>query len=98
AHVPLVGDAKSVMQQMLELLSSDLTPASAERLSGWGRQIEEWRQFAPLTYENSDEVIKPQLLCEELHRLTGGEAIIATDVGQHQMCVGQYYGLQVPSE
>ena len=98
AHIPLVGDAKSVMRQMVELLSPDICAASGERLSRWWRQIEEWRQFAPLTYENSDEVIKPQFLCQELHRLTGGEAIIATDVGQHQMWLAQYYGFKGPRQ
>jgi len=118
AHLPLVGDAKSVMQQMLECLDatqalangwatapnqnasgmSGGTDRRAERLAPWWRQIEEWKQFAPLTYEKSDEVIKPQFLCEELQRLTGGEAIIATDVGQHQMWLAQYYGFIGPRQ
>ena len=51
-----------------------------------------------MTYENSEEVIKPQFLCEELYRLTRGEAIIATDVGQHQMWLAQYYGFKGPRQ
>ena len=120
AHVPLVGDAKSVMQQMLKCLDAEVLPNSRatapqqmaqlkaipkgrvtdpeERLAAWWRQIEEWKEFAPLTYENSDEVIKPQFLCEELYRLTGGDAIIATDVGQHQMWLAQYYGFNGPRQ
>ena len=98
AHVPLVGDAKSVMRQMLELLSADVRVMGAEGLSAWWRQIEAWKEFAPLTYEHSDEAIKPQLLCQELYRLTGGDAIIATDVGQHQMWLAQYYGFNGPRQ
>ncbi len=98
AHLPLVGDAKSVMQQMLELLSPDICVASAGGHSPWWRQIDEWKKFAPLTYENSNDVIKPQFLCEELHRLTGGDAIIATDVGQHQMWLAQYCGFNGPRQ
>ncbi len=118
AHVPLVGDAKSVMQQMLdcldgegearplerapmaqlEALTDGRATAAEQRLAAWWRQIEEWKEFAPLTYENSDEVIKPQFLCEELYRLTGGDAIIATDVGQHQMWLAQYYGFNGPRQ
>jgi acetolactate synthase-1/2/3 large subunit len=102
AHLPVVGDAKTVMGQMIEHL--DRTEGSrngnrpADRLAAWWAQIEEWKEFAPMTYENSDEVIKPQFLCEELYRLTNGEAIIATDVGQHQMWLAQYYGFKGPRQ
>jgi acetolactate synthase-1/2/3 large subunit len=132
-HVPLVGDAKSVMQQMLDSLDGkdedaenghepvvgaqaearplgrapmaqpkalpdNRASAPHQRLAAWWRQIEEWKEFAPLTYDNSGEVIKPQFLCQELHRLTGGDAIIATDVGQHQMWLAQYYGFNGPRQ
>jgi acetolactate synthase-1/2/3 large subunit len=102
AHLPVVGDAKTVMRQMLDVLDGGLTAgwaaAQAGRLAPWWKQIDEWKQFAPLTYENCDEVIKPQFLCQELNRLTGGEAIIATDVGQHQMWLAQYYGFKGPRQ
>jgi len=98
AHLPLVGDAKSAMQQMLESLSSEMCASLGERLSSWWEQINQWKRFAPLIYENSEEVIKPQFLCQELHRLTGGNAIIATDVGQHQMWLAQYYGFNGPRQ
>ncbi|MFN2532691.1 MAG: biosynthetic-type acetolactate synthase large subunit [Pyrinomonadaceae bacterium] len=96
AHFPLVGDAKSVIEQFLQSLPSKLP--GMERLVTWWKQIEKWKKFAPLTYENSDDVIKPQYLCQELHRLTRGEAIIATDVGQHQMWLAQYYGFNGPRQ
>ncbi len=105
AHLPVVGDAKSVMQQMLDLIECGNPVAtargsdkSAKKLASWWQQIEEWKEFAPLTYEKSDVEIKPQFLCEELYRLTGGDAIIATDVGQHQMWLAQYYGFNGPRQ
>ena len=98
AHLPVVGDAKTVMRQMLDLLAENDDAARPETLAAWWKQIEEWKRFAPLAYDNSAEVIKPQLLCQELHRLTGGEAIIATDVGQHQMWLAQYYGFKGPRQ
>jgi acetolactate synthase-1/2/3 large subunit len=97
AHLPVVGDAKTVMRQMLELLPEE-PRANAERLALWWKQIADWKEFAPLSYENSDSVIKPQFLCQELDRLTGGDAIIATDVGQHQMWLAQYYGFNGPRQ
>jgi acetolactate synthase-1/2/3 large subunit len=90
-EVGIEGDAKSVMQQMLAVLPEAACQSSAERLTGWWAQINEWKTFAPLTYEKSETVIKPQQLVEELYRLTEGDAIVATDVGQHQMWVAQYY-------
>jgi acetolactate synthase-1/2/3 large subunit len=98
AHLPVVGDAKTVMRQLLELLPEEGTAGSAEKLAPWWKQIALWKQFSPLTYESSAEVIKPQFLCQELNRLTGGDAIIATDVGQHQMWLAQYYGFKGPRQ
>src|SRR5262249_61375206 len=58
----------------------------------------EWKQHAPLSYERSDEVIMPQHLIQELYKLTKGDAIIATDVGQHQMWLAQYYPFSGPRQ
>jgi acetolactate synthase I/II/III large subunit len=98
AHIPVVGDAKSVMRQILDLLPDEACAASARRLSDWWEQIEEWKDYAPLSYKKSDQVIMPQYLVEELHRLTRGDAIIATDVGQHQMWLAQYYPFNGPRQ
>ncbi len=97
-HIPILGDAKSVLGQMLEMLPEKVCQENSTRLAPWWKQIEEWKKYAPLAYENSDEVIKPQFLCEELYHLTKGEAIIATDVGQHQMWLAQYYGFKGPRQ
>ena len=119
AHLPVVGDAKTVMRQIIELLERSEATArpsrcaqdeqiqalqngramvQKQRLAPWWKQIAVWKKFAPLTYKNSDDVIKPQLLCQELYRLTGGERDIATDVGQHQMWLAQYYGFNGPRQ
>ncbi len=98
AQIPILGDARSVMQQMLALLPDESHQSSAERLAAWWEQINEWKKRAPLTYQNSDEVIMPQYLVQELHRLTRGDAIISTDVGQHQMWLAQYYPFNGPRQ
>lgn len=98
AHLEINGDAKSVMQQMLIELGEAPCPANNSHLESWWRKIDGWRESAPLTYKRSNDTIKPQLLCEELDRLTNGEAIIATDVGQHQMWLAQYYGFRGPRQ
>ncbi|HEV3038726.1 MAG TPA: biosynthetic-type acetolactate synthase large subunit [Candidatus Angelobacter sp.] len=96
AHCAIVGDAKDVLRQMLAALKKTASPCM--NVESWWRQIHDWKLHAPLTYERSDTVIKPQQLCEELHRLTRGEAIIATDVGQHQMWLAQYYAFRNPRQ
>jgi acetolactate synthase-1/2/3 large subunit len=98
AHCAIVGDAKSAMRQMLDVLRDKSKHPPAARLDPWWRQIDAWKTQAPLTYTNSSEVIKPQKLCQELDRITKGQAIIATDVGQHQMWLAQYYGFRQPRQ
>jgi acetolactate synthase-1/2/3 large subunit len=97
-EVPIVGDAKSVMRQMLAQLSDEDYGAEREQMADWWEQIEEWKEYAPLTYTKSNEVIMPQYLVQELYRLTKGDAIIATDVGQHQMWLAQYYPFNGPRQ
>ncbi|HXG64660.1 MAG TPA: biosynthetic-type acetolactate synthase large subunit, partial [Blastocatellia bacterium] len=70
AHIPIAGDARSVMRQMLGVLPADAAETSAERLAAWWQQINEWKEFAPLPYKRSDKAIMPQHLIEELYRLT----------------------------
>ncbi|MEW6208396.1 MAG: biosynthetic-type acetolactate synthase large subunit [Acidobacteriota bacterium] len=98
AQVPVLGDAKSVLQQMLDLMTESECAESRSRLAPWWKQIEEWKRFAPLTFTDSDQMIMPQRLVQELYRLTSGDAIIATDVGQHQMWLAQYYPFNGPRQ
>jgi acetolactate synthase-1/2/3 large subunit len=97
AHFPLLGDAKTVLRQMLEALKRKVKPGP-ERLGAWWKQIREWQKHAPLFFECSTDVIKPQELCAQLYSVTNGEAIIATDVGQHQMWLAQFYGFRGPRQ
>ncbi|MDP9383835.1 MAG: biosynthetic-type acetolactate synthase large subunit [Actinomycetota bacterium] len=95
AHIPIVGDAKNILARLVtEYRAQDHDPA---RLSGWWERIDRWRTQHPLRYEDSaDSEIKPQYMIEALYEATGGECILASDVGQHQMWAAQYFHFSAP--
>jgi acetolactate synthase-1/2/3 large subunit len=95
AHIPIVGDARNVLARLVSEYRA--LGADPQRLAGWWERIERWRAQHPLRYEDSaDGEIKPQRLIEALYEVTGGECLLATDVGQHQMWAAQYFHFSTP--
>jgi acetolactate synthase-1/2/3 large subunit len=95
AHIPIVGDAKNILQRLVTEYRA--LGADASRLAEWWERIERWRAQHPLRYDDSpDTEIKPQYLVQALYEATGGEAIVAADVGQHQMWTAQYFHFNKP--
>jgi acetolactate synthase I/II/III large subunit len=94
AHIPIVGDAQHIVAKLgLEYRALE---ADASRLDEWWSRIEGWREKHPLRYEQSDTEIKPQFMIEALYQATGGDAIVTSDVGQHQMWTAQYFHFDAP--
>jgi acetolactate synthase-1/2/3 large subunit len=95
AHIPIVGDAKNVLAKLvIEYRAIGADPA---RLEAWCSRIDGWKAKYPLGYEDSaDAEIKPQYMIQALYEATGGEAIVTSDVGQHQMWAAQYYDFPAP--
>ncbi len=93
--IPVVGDVKHVMVELNKEVRAIKEPWDAIRKS-WLKQIEAWREERPLSYEHADDIIKPQFVIEKIYEITGGDAIIATDVGQHQMWAAQFYKFEKP--
>jgi len=93
--IPIVGDVKNVMVDLNKELRAIKEPWDAIRKS-WLRQIDAWREERPLTYEHSDDIIKPQFVVEKIYEVTKGDAILVTDVGQHQMWAAQFYKIDKP--
>ena len=93
-HVSLVADAKTALIKIAEKLaatgSAEIENGKAKRKDWWAK-LKGWRDSVPLACEYSKTEIKPQHLIEELYRVTNGDAIIVTDVGQHQMWAAQFY-------
>ena len=97
--IPIVADctlALSAINRWLDGKGDGGEHAVQEHLAPWRRQIADWQAAHPLAYTDQDEVIKPQYVIEKLQELTKGEAIIATEVGQHQMWTAQFHHFKHP--
>ena len=95
AHIPIVGDTRNILPRLTAEYRA-LSPDPA-RLEDWWQRIDAWRDRHPLVYEDSgNSEIKPQYMIQALYEATGGDAIVTSDVGQHQMWAAQYYDFPGP--
>jgi acetolactate synthase-1/2/3 large subunit len=96
-HVPIVGDVRDVLSQMVEQLEATSTRSDSEALGKWIAQIEKWRAKRSLAYSTPEGgAIKPQAVVERVASYTNNDAYYATDVGEHQMWAAQYLKLKQP--
>jgi acetolactate synthase-1/2/3 large subunit len=95
AHIPIVGDARNILPRLTAEYRA-LSP-DPSRLEEWWTRIRTWQERHPLRYtDSSDAEIKPQYMIEALYEATGGDAIVTSDVGQHQMWAAQYFHFDRP--
>jgi acetolactate synthase I/II/III large subunit len=94
--VPIVGDVREVLAELLSQLEATSARPDVAHLAAWWDQINEWRKRDCLRYEQNGGPIKPQYVVEKLWEITGGDAFITSDVGQHQMWAAQYYRFDKP--
>lgn len=96
--IPIVGDVKNVLSEMIQLWSKQESAPAADSLDKWWKSIEEWRSRNCLWFDNESEIIKPQYVIQKLAEITNNSAIITSDVGQHQMFTAQYYPFERPRQ
>jgi len=94
--IPIVGGAKQVLTQMLKILVDSDQPVDKSATQDWWNKIKFWQKQKSFAYEKKDGVIQPQTAIEELYKVTGGDAYITSDVGQHQMYAAQFYPFDEP--
>jgi acetolactate synthase-1/2/3 large subunit len=95
AHIPIVGDARSVLAKLAAEYRA--LEADSSRLDEWWTRIDGWRAKHPLKYSDTEDTeIRPQRVIEALYEATGGDAIVTSDVGQHQMWAAQYWHFSKP--
>lgn len=103
ADIPIVGTCKSVLKDMLDLIGQSDVQIDQVALADWWQQIDEWRNkhglyTQPRYEQSSGDLIKPQDVVKMLYEVTNGEAIVTSDVGQHQMFAAQYYLFDKPRQ
>lgn len=92
---PIVGDVSSVLEELLELIKNDF---EVKNILPWKETLERYNKLHPLSYEDSQEVLKPQWIIKKVGEILGNEALISTDVGQHQMWAAQFYPFNFPRQ
>ena len=94
--VPIVGNVREVLDELLKLLDGQAGKLDQKALKAWWAQIDLWRAKDCLRYDRAAAIIKPQLVIEKLYEVTGGDAFVTSDVGQHQMWAAQFYKFDKP--
>ena len=94
--IPIVGDVREVLLELLSQMEGQAQRIDRSALAAWWSQIDQWRGRECLRYDRTAEIIKPQFVVEKLWEVTGGKAIITSDVGQHQMWAAQFYKFDEP--
>ncbi len=94
--VPIVGHVEPVLRALIDEIQLNMNSAELPSLVGWMKQITEWRAMDCLKYDQGEDGIKPQYVVEKLYQVTGGDAYVSSDVGQHQMFAAQYYQFNQP--
>jgi acetolactate synthase I/II/III large subunit len=94
--VPIVGNVSDVLDELIKQFKARKEKPDQTALEGWWTQIDAWRARDCLKYDRSGTVIKPQWVIEKLYEVTGGDAFITSDVGQHQMWAAQFYKFDLP--
>ena len=96
--IPIVGPVDQVLKEMLEQLDKTDERNDKAALDAWWKQIDAWRAYHGLRYETAPDKLKPQQVIEMLYKVTNGDAIVTSDVGQHQMFAAQYYKFKRPRQ
>jgi acetolactate synthase-1/2/3 large subunit len=94
--VPIVGDCRMALEELNSLIDNEDIEDLCQGRDEWFAQIDEWKNTKPLAFDQGD-AIKPQYVIEKFFELTGGKAIITTEVGQNQMWAAQYYHFDEPN-
>jgi acetolactate synthase-1/2/3 large subunit len=96
--LPIVGDLKDVLRKIVKSLDGvqDEVNEMVAGLQAWHEEITGWRKDQPMTYKTSAQEIKPQFVIEKLRELSNDDAIITTEVGQHQMWTAQFFDFLKP--
>jgi acetolactate synthase-1/2/3 large subunit len=95
-EVPIVGNLKEVLVEMTAQLKAAGPRKNGDKVAAWWDQINEWRKKDCLKYDEASQIVKPQYVVQKLWELTGGDAFITSDVGQHQMWAAQFYKFDQP--
>ena len=95
--IPIVGDVANVLQEINHLLVTGKKEPKKKALADWWKTINSWRAANCMRFDRNSDKIKPQHAIELLHEITGGDAYVTSDVGQHQMWAAQYYGFDKPN-